>query len=115
MKFKNGVIATVAGGWVDVDNPVTLIVSGTEGHISQVRGQIFYKSAKTKEAGADGKTPIADTAFPEPLPHAFDVFFDVLAGKRDKGVLIPVEDALNVARAMEAMYLADKIGGWVKV
>ena len=32
MVFANGVVGTLAAGWVDVQNPVTALVSGTEGH-----------------------------------------------------------------------------------
>ena len=91
------------------------IITGTEGHLHVVNGQLFYKSAKTAVPGADGKQPIDKSHFPAALPHAFDLFFEVLAGKQDKSTLIPIEDALNVARAMDAMYLADKLGQWVKV
>ncbi len=115
LRFKSGVIATVAGGWVDVANPVTCVVSGTEGHVAVVDGKVFYTSKKTKVAGADGKQAIEAGQLPEKLPGAFDLFFEVLAGKREKSCLIPIEDALNVALAMEAMYQGDRIGGWVKV
>ena len=115
LKFKSGVIATAAGSWVDVTNPVNFLVSGTEGHITLMNGEIYYLSKKTSVPGADGKTPIDKSHFPAANPHAFNQFFDVLVGKTDKSVLIPIEDALNVTLAMEAMYLADKLGQWVKV
>src|SRR5439155_19000135 len=38
LKFQNGVIGTLAAGWVDADNPVTLEISGTEGHATIVNG-----------------------------------------------------------------------------
>ena len=114
-KFKSGVIGTAAGSWVDVSNPVSFLVTGTEGHITVMNGQVYYLSKKTAIPGADGKTPMDKSLFPPELPHAFELFFDVLGGKAEKGVLIPIEDALNVTLAMEAMYLADKLGQWVKV
>jgi predicted dehydrogenase len=115
LQFRNGVVATVAGSWVDAGNPVTHLISGTEGYLAVMNGAVYYASSKTKVKGADGKTALDATQFPETLPHAFDLFLDVLTGARGKEVLIPVEDALNVARAMEAMYLGDRTGGWVKV
>lgn len=115
LRFKNGVIATVTGSWVDIANPVTCQIAGTEGHLHVVNGQLFYNSKKTSVPGADGKQPIDRAHFPAALPHAFDLFFEVLAGKQDRNLLIPIEDAVNVARAMDAMYLADKLGQWVKV
>jgi len=115
MRFKNGVIATVTGSWVDIANPVTCLITGTEGHLHVVGGQLFYTSKKSSVPGADGKQPIDKAHFPAALPHAFDLFFDVLAGTQDKSQLIPIEDALNVARAMDAMYQAERLGQWVKV
>lgn len=115
LRFKNGVIGTLTGSWVDMANPVTCEIRGTAGHLAVVSGQVLYQSEKTKIAGADGKTPIDPKHFPEPLPHAFDLFFDVLSGKRNKEVLVPIEDALTVAIAMEAMYESDRLGQWVKV
>jgi predicted dehydrogenase len=115
LQFKSGVVATVAGSWVDAGNPVTHQICGTEGYLTVMNGGVYYVSSRTKVKGADGKTPLDAAQFPEALPHAFDLFLDVLVGARSKDVLIPVEDALNVARAMEAMYLGDRTGGWVKV
>ena len=87
----------------------------TEGHLTVIHGQLFYQSAKTKVPNADLKTPIDPKHFPPALPHAFELFLDVLAGKQPASVLIPVEDALNVAVAMDAMYQGHKLGAWVKV
>jgi predicted dehydrogenase len=115
LQFKNGVVATFAGSWVDAGNSVTHQICGTEGHLVVMLGKVYYTSKRTKVQGADGVTPLAASNFPEPLPHAFDLFLDVLTGAQQKDVLIPVEDALGVARAMEAMYLGDRTGGWVKV
>lgn len=115
LKFKNGVLATVAGAWVDVANPVSCLISGTEGHLHVVDGKLFYTSQKTKVPGSDGRQPIDPAHFPAALPGPFELFFDVLAGKQDKSALIPIEDALNVARAMDAMYQADRLAQWVKV
>jgi len=36
IRFKNGVIGTLAAGWVDVDDPVQLLISGTEAHAAIV-------------------------------------------------------------------------------
>jgi len=115
LQFKSGPVATFAGSWVDVANPVTHLISGTEGHLMVMHGKIYYESRKTKVAGADGKTPLDPAVLPAALPHAFDNFLDVLTGAQKPGILIPVEDALNVAQAMEAMYAGHKLGQWVKV
>ena len=115
VKFKNGVLATIAGGWVDVANPITCLIAGTEGHLVVVSGKVFYTSKKTAIPGADGKQPIDPAQFPAALPGPFDLFFDVLAGKQEKTCLIPIEDALNVCLSMDAMYQGDRLGQWVKV
>src|SRR5438105_13628395 len=65
-KFHDGVIGTLAAGWVDVDNPVTLLLSGTEGHASIVNGLLYFKSGKV--AGADEKEPCSALPPRIPLP-----------------------------------------------
>ena len=66
MKFKNGVTVTLAAGWVDVDNPVTLLISGTEGHAVIFHDQLYFKSNKVK--GADGREPWHDLPSGQPAP-----------------------------------------------
>src|SRR3954462_10689074 len=36
LEFKNGTIGTLAAGWVDIEDPVQLIISGTEAHATIV-------------------------------------------------------------------------------
>ncbi len=115
LKFKNGVIASVAAGWLDIGNPANFALYGTQGFAWINGNDLYYKSEKSKVAGADGAKPIDKSVIGEGMPHAFNLFFDVLLGKRDKSVLISVEDALNVCRTMDAMYQGDKLGSWVKV
>jgi len=66
IRFKSGVVGTLAAGWDDVANPVNFLVSGTEGHACVVAGKLYFQSAKV--AGADGKEPW--TALPAPVPRA---------------------------------------------
>ena len=77
LEFRDGVVATLAAGWVDVAHPVNVIVSGTEGHAYVCNNQLFYKSNHVE--GADGEAPWAD--LPDPWPHAFELFLDALVGK----------------------------------
>ena len=42
LEFDNGAIATLAAGWVDVANPVTHLISGTEGHAVVINGQTLF-------------------------------------------------------------------------
>src|SRR5690606_24945311 len=55
LDFANGVVGTLAAGWVDVAHPVNVIVSGTEGHAYVSENQLFFKSSHVN--GADGKEP----------------------------------------------------------
>jgi predicted dehydrogenase len=43
--FENGVVGTLAAGWVDVQNPVTALVSGTEGHAYVCEDKLYFKSS----------------------------------------------------------------------
>ncbi|MGQ9662778.1 MAG: Gfo/Idh/MocA family protein [Kiritimatiellia bacterium] len=111
IEFQNGVIATLAAGWVDLDNSVPLLVSGTKGHACVIRDQFFFKSEKVE--GADGKTPW--THLPPSLPHAFDLFLDALVNKADPALLVTPEDAAERCRVMEAIYKAAQTHTWVEV
>jgi predicted dehydrogenase len=108
IEFSNGVIATLAAGWVDVANPVRALVSGTEGHAVVVNNDLYYQSCHVE--GADGKQPW--TKLPEALPHAFDLFLDAVGGKSDVPLVTPSEAAARSA-VMEALYAASKTRRWV--
>ena len=107
LKFADGAIGVLAGGWVDLDNPVPLLISGTEGHAYLCNGQFYFKSNHV--AGADGKVPWAD--LPEDLPHAFELYLDALHGKD-----VPLVSAREAAMrnvVMEALYEAARTETWV--
>lgn len=110
IRFKNGVIGTLAAAWVDVANPVSLMVSGTEGHACIFNGQLYFKSKKIKEA--DGRQPWK--ALPPPLPHPLLMFLDQIAGKGPQPLVTPREAAARVV-VMEAMYEAARRRQWVNV
>lgn len=106
IQFPDGTIASMAAGWVDVQQPVTLMVSGTEGHACVFNGQLYFKSSHVE--GADGKTPW--TALPEMLPHPFELYLDALLGKDVP--LIDVGEAALDSAVMEAMYAASREQVW---
>lgn len=109
LKFANGAAGSLAAGWVDVANPVTLEISGTQGHAYMVNGQLFFQSENVP--GADGKAPWTDLA--EPWPHAFDLFLDAVNGKQN----VPLVDAREAAyrsAVMEALYRGARERVWVK-
>jgi predicted dehydrogenase len=108
LRFKNGVVGTLAAGWVDVANPVSYLISGTEGHAYIDNGKLFFQSSKVP--GAEGKEPW--TQLPAGLPHAFDLFLDAITGKQ--GVpLVTAKEAAYRSAVMEAMYQGAKRQRWV--
>ncbi len=108
LRFRNGVVATVAAGWVDLINPTGLLISGTEGHAVVVNNQLFYHCPKVE--GADGKTPWAK--LPPPLPHAFALFLDAVGGQPGLP-LVPVREAAYCGAVMTAMYDGAARHAWV--
>lgn len=108
IKFNNGAAGSLAAGWVDVANPITLELSGTQGHAHVVNGQLFFQSELV--AGADGKTPWTDLA--EPWPHAFDLFLDAVIGKQEIP-LVGAREAAYRSAVMEALYRGARERTWV--
>jgi len=109
MKFANGASGTLTAGWVAVANPVSLMISGTEGHAAVVNDRLYYRSNKVE--GADGKT--AWTALPAKQPAPLAMFVDAVAGADNLPLVTPKEAADRVA-VMEAMYRASAKDKWVK-
>ncbi len=108
LRFKDGTIGTLAAAWDDVANPVSLLVSGTEGHAVVVNGQLFFQTKKVD--GADGKT--AWTQLPAALPHAFELFLDAVGGKTGLP-LVTAREAAARSSVMEALYKAAATRKWV--
>ncbi len=110
LKFKNGVIGSLAAGWTDVANPVTLELSGTQGHALVMNGQLYFKSKNVE--GADGKSPW--TQLPEPWLHAFELFLNTVSGKT--GVtFVTAQEAAYRSTVMEALYQASREKRWVNL
>ncbi len=110
IRFKNGVIGTLAAGWVDVENPVELLISGTQGHAVIINGQLYYTSEKRN--GSDARKPWTDLP-PAPKPPMAQ-FLDAVAGSKDEPLVTPREAAARVA-VMEAMYEGARKRKWVEV
>jgi predicted dehydrogenase len=51
LKFENGTIGSLAAGWVDVAQPVTLTISGTEGHAHVADGQLYLPQPACARGG----------------------------------------------------------------
>jgi len=109
LKFDNGITGTLGAGWVDVANPVSLIISGTEGYAYIDRGNLFFTCKKVE--GADGGTPW--TKLPEALPGPMDQFIDAVAGKPAPNLVTPREAAARVS-VMEAAYQGARQADWIK-
>jgi len=107
LKFADGAIGVLAGGWVDLADPMPMLISGTEGHAYVCNGQFYFQSEHV--AGADGKTPWTD--LPSDLPHAFELYLDALQGKDVP--LVGVREAAMRNAVMEAMYEAARTRAWV--
>ncbi|MBV7328090.1 Gfo/Idh/MocA family oxidoreductase [Chloroflexi bacterium TSY] len=110
IRFTNGVIGSLAAGWLDVAHPVGMIVSGTEGHAHVNDGQLYFQSEHVE--GADGQSPWID--LPEAWPHAFDLFLDATGGKANIP-LVGAREAAARSHVMDAMYRAANGGNWVTI
>lgn len=110
IRFKSGVFGTLAAGWVDISDPVKLLISGTEGNAVLVNDQLLFRSQKVP--GSDGRK--AWTELPPRGKEPMQQFLDALAGAKDQPLVSPHEAAARVT-AMEAMYSAAREQKWVKV
>jgi predicted dehydrogenase len=110
IQFKNGVIGTLAAGWVDVEDPVQLLISGTEGHAVVVDNHLFYRSKHVP--GSDSKDPF--TKLPPASRPPMHQFLDAVAGAKDQPLVKPSEAAARVV-VMEALYKGAREKRWVNV
>jgi predicted dehydrogenase len=108
MTFKNGITGTLAAGWVDIANPITFLISGTEGFAYVNQGRLFFASRSV--SGADGRQPWTD--LPPHLPLPMDQFVDAVAGKTGLPLVTPQEAAARVS-VMEAAYKGAHTHAWV--
>jgi|ERR1044071_1305335 predicted dehydrogenase len=110
LQFKNGIIGTLAAGWVDVEDPVQLLISGTEGHATVVDNHLYYRSKHLPEI--DSKEPVMKLPAAQPVPML--QFLNALAGAKDQPLVTPLEAAARAA-VMEAMYKGAREHKWVTV
>lgn len=110
MRFKNGAIGTLAAAWTDVANPVSLLISGTDGHAAIINGQLHFQSKHTPQF--DGSGPVRNAELPKPQPAGFELFLDAVTGKDASG-LVGVREAAYRVAVMEAMYEGARTGRWV--
>jgi len=110
LRFKSGVTGTIAGGWLEPENPVSLLISGTEGHAVVLNDRLYLRTKKVE--GADGARPWMKLA--PPLDHPLLMFVSAVAGQQDLPLVTAREAAARV-RVMEAMYQAARERRWVTV
>ena len=110
LKLRDGVVATLVAGWVDVANPVTLQIAGTEGHAVVVRDQLLFESKK-----APGRRrPGPSRASPPGPKHPLQQWVDAVAGAVGQPLVTPREAAERVV-VMEAAYESARDGRWASV
>ncbi|MEK9668985.1 MAG: Gfo/Idh/MocA family oxidoreductase, partial [Deltaproteobacteria bacterium] len=110
LKFKSGVVASIAAGWVDLAMPLTAEVSGTKAYAYVIKDDLYLVSDDIKDANAN--TPFKDV--PESLPHAFDLFLDSVHSGESTNLVTPKEAAYR-STVMEAIYQAAETRQWVSV
>jgi predicted dehydrogenase len=110
IRFKNGVTGTISAGWVEPENPVGLLVAGTEGHAAMFNDRLYLRTKKVP--GADGARPWGK--LPPGPDHPLLQFVGAVAG--EKGVpLVTVQEAAARVKVMEALYQSAKERKWVTV
>jgi len=68
LRFASGVTGTISGSWIEPENPVSLLVSGTEGHAVVLNDRLYLRTQKVQ--GADGARPWMKLAPPAGPPPA---------------------------------------------
>ncbi len=109
-RFKNGAIGTLAAAWTDVADPISLMISGTEGYAYVLNGQLFFTSKHVD--GADGKQPW--TALPEKLPAGFEAFLEAIEGRK-LPTLVGSSEAAYRSRIMGGLYEAANKKSWQSI
>jgi predicted dehydrogenase len=110
LRMKDGVVATLVAGWVDVANPVTLQIAGTEGHAIVFRDELRFESKKVP-ASTLGELVKGLAPGPKvPLQQ----WVDAVGGATGQPLVTPREAADRVA-VMEAAYASARDGRWVGV
>ncbi len=104
LKFKNGVIATLAASWDDVASPYRLQITGTEGHA--ILGD------ELRWAGKDGRWETVTDLEPA-APAGFAAFLDHLEGN-NVPLISPAEAAARTA-VVQAIYESVDKSKWVKL
>ncbi len=109
-RFAGGVVGTLSAGWVDVANPVTLQIAGTEGHALIVQDKLLFVSKHVPGSSLD--VPVQ--ALPQGPKPPLRQFVEAVAGVGGQPLVTPREAAARVA-VMEAAYASSRTGQWAGV
>lgn len=104
LEFPSGAIATLAGGWVDYNNPMLCEISGTKAHAAVIFDKLYFSS--NERTYPANREPVEDVL--ENLPHAFQLFLNKLNG--DNVPLVDVQEAADRNIVMEAAYRSNAEG-----
>jgi predicted dehydrogenase len=107
LKFKSGVIGTLAAAWDDVANPASMIVSGTKGHAIIYNGDLYLQIE-----GLDAKIP---APLDSPRPSGLDAWLNAVVGQANPGELVPASQAAYRSTVMEAIYQGALEQSWVNI
>jgi predicted dehydrogenase len=108
IRFANGVSGTISAGWIEPENPVSLLVSGTAGHATLFNDRLYLRTRKVP--GADGARPWGK--LPPGPDHPLLQFVDAIAGRKDVP-LVTVREAAARVKVMEAFYEGARQRKWV--
>jgi predicted dehydrogenase len=95
---------------VDVANPVTLQIAGTEGHALIVHDRLHFESKKV--SGSKMAEPVA--SLPAALKAPLLQWVDVVSGQAGQPLVTPAEAAARVA-VIDAAYESARTGRWTTV
>ena len=110
LRFSNGVTGTISAGWVEPENPVALLVAGTEGHAVVFNDRLYLRTKKVP--GADGARPWGK--LPAGPDHPLLQFVDAIAGRKHVP-LVTVREAAARVKVMEGLYQAARERKWVTI
>lgn len=105
--FAGGLNATLAAGWTEVGNPLTFLVSGSDGYGAIFNGALHVKCDKL---GLNGE--VSADRLPMAMPHAFDLFLDAISEPAPQP-LIPARECFARNAVMEAIQKGAAERRWV--
>lgn len=120
LRFDNGAIATIAASWVDLAEPASLLISGTQGHAVMRNApgarhhdwdnELFLLSSAVD--GATGREPWTD--LPARLPAPLEQFIDAVGGG-ERSHLVSVREAAYRSYVMEVISQAAAERRWLPI